>query len=365
MRNTVGGAIALAALAGVCGCSSSEDAADAAVVMTDAAMNGGATGAGGRGQFPDGSSFNDGGSGGGAEVGGTPGSGGAATGGSSPDGSAGGGTGFGGSGFTDAGPADAFVVPTGPMAADKCTAATPIPMTAPRLDLIVNTGGAAHDVASPCGSGDADAFFSFTLDKRSVVYADTFGASWNTVVYFTATCAGEALAENTAACSDDACGTPQSQAMAVLAPGKYILGVSGPAGQAGTATVHFEHAPVGRGPATLLASGTAMVTGMLTGTGSLFECDAAGADNSYYWATCQGAAGGAFKAATCDATTFDTVLSLNIPRTAASICADDGCKFQSLLTTVLPAGAGLHVLTVDGSTPVNNGPYTLTVERPQ
>jgi hypothetical protein len=291
--------------------------------------------------------------------------GGSAAGGSSVDASATGGTGVGGAGFTDAGPADAFVVPSGPMAADKCTAATPIPMTAPRLDLMANTAGAGHEVASPCGAGDADVFFSFTLDKRSVVYADTFGASWNTVVYFTGSCAGEALPDNTAACSDDACGLPQSQAMAVLAPGKYILGVSGPAGQAGITTVHFEHAPVGRGPATLLANDATMVTGMLTGTGSLFECDAAGADNSYYWASCQGAAGGAFKAATCDGTMFDSVLALNIPRTAAAICADDGCKFQSLLTTVLPAGAGLHVLTVDSSSPVNSGPYTLTVERPQ
>jgi hypothetical protein len=377
MRNTVGGAVALVALAGVWGCSSGEDSADAAPVVADAAMGGGGGGgSGGRGQFPDGSGFPEGGSAGASNEGGTPGSGGDAAGGAAggaagvaAGGSAAGGSsagGAGGAGFpSDAGAPDAFVIPTGPMAADHCTAATPIPMTAPRIDLMVNTAGATHDVAGPCGAGDADAFFSFTLDKRSVVYADTFGASWNTVVYFAASCAGEALADNSDACNDDACGTPQSQATAVLAPGKYILGVTGPAGQSGAATVHFEHAPVGRGPATLLAAGTTTVMGMLSGTGSLFQCDAAGADNSYYWAGCPGAAGGAFMAGTCDGAAFDTVLSLNVPRTNAAICADDGCKFQSLLTTALPPGAGLNVLTVDSSTPVNAGPYTLTVSRPQ
>jgi hypothetical protein len=121
---------------------------------------------------------------------------------------------------------------------------------------------------------------------------------------------------------------------------------------------------VGRGTATLLAAGATMVNGMLTGTGSLFECDAAGADNSYYWASCPGSTGGAFKAGTCDGATYDTVLSLQIPRTNAVICADDGCKFQSLLNAVLPQGPGLHVLNVDSSSPIHAGPYVLTVNRP-
>jgi hypothetical protein len=57
---------------------------------------------------------------------------------------------------------------------------------------------------------------------------------------------------------------------------------------------------------------------------------------------------------------------MNVPRSGTTICADDdpSCGVQSTVNTTLAGGAGVQVLTVDGNTGSNSGPYTLTYARP-
>jgi hypothetical protein len=202
-----------------------------------------------------------------------------------------------------------------------------------------------------------------------VVYADTFGASWNTVLYFSNTCGVSPPTPDvgTVVCSEDACGTTQSQAVAVLGYGRHYLVVSGSHGESGAATVHFEHMQVGNGDLTLLPAGMGTRMGTTAGTGIVSSCEAAGPENSYWWRTCPDYAGGAFQASTCHGATFDTILSVQIPRNGGGIsCADDdlACGVQSTISATVPAGAGIQALTIDSSTPSNAGAYSITYTRP-
>jgi hypothetical protein len=248
---------------------------------------------------------------------------------------------------------------------DTCQSAQVIPLDKAHLDLDTTTSGAGHDLDLPCATGGADVFFSFTLSERELVYADTFGAGFDTILAFREGCeAGAAPAGPEPSCQDDACGTKESQVVALLSPGKHYLIVSAAAGQAGELTVHFEHAPVGSGAVAALGLGSSVTSGMTSGAGQLSLCEAGGPENSYWWTSCQGFAGGPFMASTCSNTIYDTMLSLQIPRTAALVCNDDACKLQAAITTNLPPGAGLHVLSVDGFTPRHQGAYTLSTTRP-
>ena len=103
---------------------------------------------------------------------------------------------------------------------------------------------------------------------------------------------------------------------------------------------------------------------MTSGMGRLSLCEGGGAENSYWWTSCRGFAGGPFMASTCSNTAHDSMLSLQIPRTATVVCNDDACRLQAAITTNLPPGAGLHVLSVDGFTARHRGPYTLSTRRP-
>jgi len=237
-------------------------------------------------------------------------------------------------------------------------------------DITVDTAtGRTHDLDLPCAQNSTTVVLSFILTESQLVYADTFGAGWNTALFFADSCDASAPAQGgpgTSVCSDDACGTNESQAVAVLGYGQHYLVVSGASGASGTVTVHFQHTLIGNGPLTLLPAGSGTVSGTTGGVGASNQCQASAPDNSYWWVTCPSFAGGTFRASTCNGASFDTVLAMNVPRSGTSICADDdpSCGVQSTVSTNLAPGAGLQVLTVDGNTGGNWGPYTLTYTRP-
>ena len=276
----------------------------------------------------------------------------AATGGTTATGGSGGGgaAGMAGSGTCD----DPYMIPTDVV----------------RADVTVDTAtGRTHDMDLPCAQNSTTVVLSFILTEPQLVYADTFGAGWNTVLFFADSCDASAPAQGgpgTSVCSDDACGTNESQAVAVLGYGQHYLIVSGASGARGTATVHFQHAQIGNGPLTLLPAGTGTTSGTTSGVGAINQCQASAPENSYWWATCPSFAGGAFRASTCGGATFDTLLSLNVPRSGISVCADDdpSCGVQSTVNLNLAAGAGIQVLTVDGNTGSASGAYTLSYIRP-
>jgi hypothetical protein len=235
-----------------------------------------------------------------------------------------------------------------------------------RAEVVATTRGARHDLDLACGPGGDDVFFSFTLTERELVYADTFGATFDTFLAFTDACgmAGGAPAGPEPSCGNDACGGKQSQVVALLPPGKHYLVLSAAPGESGDVTVHFEHAPVGSGPVAALGPGTSMATGTTSGMGRLSLCEGGGPESSYWWTSCPSFAGGPFMASTCAGTMYDTMLALQIPRTSNLVCNDDACMFQAAITTSLPPGGGLHVLSVDGFTPRQQGAYTLSTTRP-
>jgi hypothetical protein len=267
----------------------------------------------------------------------------------------------------DSAPADApggaEVLPPG-LPNDTCATAQPFVLDRPRVDLIASTRGARHDLDLGCGAPGGEVFFSFSLAQQELVYADSFGGGFDTVLAFVADCGGAPGGVPAVfSCGDDACGTKQSQVVAVLDVGRHYLVVSGP-GAGGDVAIHIEHAPVGTGSVASLGAGSTTSTGTTTGTGGLGLCEAGGPENAYWWTSCPDFVGGAFSASTCTGTAYDTLLSLQIPRADMVLCNDDTCSYQSLINAALPPGAGVHVLAVDGFSVRKLGPYTLTTVRP-
>ncbi len=271
----------------------------------------------------------------------------------------------------DSGPAPVLTNPGN----DSCTGAPAIPLSAQnrRLDLKATTHGATHDVDAPCAADQGpDVFYKFAVSKRVFVYADTFGASWNTVLFLLSdTCEPLAVPTMTgdAVCSDDACGTPQSRLVARLEPGSYRLGLGGRGGAQGDATIHFEWALAGSGTATALPQGSSVQTGTTVGVGGNIDslsqdCLSAGSENSYWWARCPSDQGGTLTASTCGGTSWESIVEVQIPKSVPYQCNLDGCGLQSSLTTEVPPGAGLGVLSIDGQGGSDHGAYSMTVSRP-
>ena len=189
------------------------------------------------------------------------------------------------------------------------------------MTFTANLVGANRDLSASCTSANgADVYYRFTIPagSRQLVYADTFGASFDTVLTFASGCTTSLSAGTTtgdAPCNDDSCGTLQSQVAALLNPGTYYLVVAGYGGATGTTPVRFQHMPVGNGPLALLNPGSTTVLYFSNGDGS----------------------GGA--------------------------CNDDACGLQSQISGAVTAGPGLHTLTIDGWGG-NSGSYSIAVTRP-
>ncbi len=271
---------------------------------------------------------------------------------------------------------------------DHCAGATVINLSSgPSINLSVDTVNATHDFATSCGSSGADVFFTFTLTDREMVYADTFqtGSTFDSILQFASSCTTPIAAGTVpgdAPCNDDAtsqgCASPDlhSQAVAVLNPGTYYLIVSGYGSSTGYGSLNFEHYPVGNGPVTRIPFTTTLATyytttGTTSGTGLIRgTCGGGGPENSYWFMTCPANAGGILMANTCPGTNpvFDTVLYLHGADTAYDACDDDtpyctgASTVSSFISTTVPAGSGLRVITVDSYS--GGGNYSLAVRYP-
>ena len=255
---------------------------------------------------------------------------------------------------------------------NSCLNPIEISMDNPHVDLALTTTGESHKFDLPCATGGSDLVLTFSPLKYELFYADTFGASWNTILHIGKSCPpGPEAADPTSGlvgCSNDACNTSQSQAAALLFNDRYYLYLSGANGESGDVTLHFQHAPVGSGPSSPLAAGTGSING-ITSTADGYPpdvCEGPGPSNSFWWVTCPDYLGGSLAASTCTGTTFDTFLMLQSPRTNFVSCVDDTdpCGRQSSMKATVPPGAGLNVLTIAGGDPNASGPYLLTYTRP-
>ncbi|MBL8600508.1 MAG: hypothetical protein JNK72_01145 [Myxococcales bacterium] len=263
-------------------------------------------------------------------------------------------------------------VTVGP-ANDRCNAAQELNLGQRQSTLSVNLTGANHDVDALCTSlSGADVYYRFTLTSRELVYADTFGTSFDTVLFFASGCTTPMPSGTTAGdqtCNDDSvCGSLQSQVVALLNPGTYYLVVAGYSSNVGTVNIRFQHLPAGNGAVSLLSAGATNPSGTTSGTGSTSECAGSGPENTYWWRTCPADGGGTLSAQTCNRASWDTVLYLrngdgSVVGSGAT-CNDDGCGTQSTISAGVSAGAGLHTLTVDGYFSTSSGSYTVAVTRP-
>jgi len=205
------------------------------------------------------------------------------------------------------------------------------------------------------------------MSNTRLVYADTFGSSWDTVLALSEKCPIRVAdpKENQVTCSDDACDTVQSQVYAVMPYGRHYLVVSGVNGESGPVTIHFQHAQVGGGKVAALESGSGTVTGTTKDRGRMAMCEAPGPEDSYFWATCPEYEGGTLTASTCGGASFDTVLTMQVPRKNIEACANgDACSLQEETSLEIPPGAGIGVLTMDGDVPLAAGDYTMTYSLP-
>ncbi len=278
-----------------------------------------------------------------------------------------------GGAIVDAGTHDVGMLPL--LASDHCQSAPQIPLTTvnAHLNLNADTTSATPDVSAPCSAASgADVFYQFSISKPAFIYADTFGASWSTLLYLlssSCTPLTTSTTPNDTLCNEGGCGTSQSQIVALLPPGNYRLGLGGSGGATGSAVIHFELALAGSGTATALPQGMSQQTGATVGVSGNVNnqsggCVAAGPEDAYWWTACPADGAGQLTATTCGGATWETLLETEIPGTTPYKCSLDTCGMQTALTTNVPAGAGLRVLLVDGQAGTSAGAYTMQVNRP-
>ncbi len=260
-----------------------------------------------------------------------------------------------------------------PPANDTRAGATVINLTMPSQTLMADTTAARNNTTScACTSGN-DVFFTFTITQPELIYADTFGATWDTSLFIQDAAGANVVAgAGSVTCNDDAqsagfCAAGvgnglQSQIVARLNPGMYFLVLSGCG--AGTAGIHFQHAPAGNGTSTRIAPDATTRSAMSTtaGTGTATgTCCSSGADNSLFWITCPNTAAASLHVNTCNTMTGATTAAYNVslsehtPARGAVVCNDNingVCGTGSSLVAAIPATtattANLNAVVVDG-----------------
>ncbi len=272
-----------------------------------------------------------------------------------------------------------------PPANDTRAGATVINLATPSQTLAANTTAATNNTTACACTGGNDVFFRFVLTQPEVVYADTFGATWDTSLFLQdsagANLTGALSAAPNVVCNDDngAAGLCpslgsglQSQIAARLPAGTYFLVLSGCG--SGTADIHFQHVPAGNGASARIApSATEQnATGTTAGTGTVASsCCSGGADNTHWWITCPGTAAQTFYASTCNATTGANLVGYDVEvaqysalRGAAAVCNDDvgfvcgtGASMSSTIPATTATQAGLNALIADSCS--GAGPYTV------
>jgi hypothetical protein len=232
---------------------------------------------------------------------------------------------------------------------------------------------AAHDddanATSGCGStGGRDVFYQLSLASPEVVYLDTFGSSFDTVIrVYSGTCAART---GTPTCDDDAgvCTGVQSQLATQLAAGTWCVVVDQFSSLQTTGALTLSVVRGGRtGTSIAAANGSqaGTTTGLTNVTTGGCQSNSTAPDRAYFFTVCP-ATTMTVGANTCTTTTWDSVVYLRKGAASAGdvACSDDvaGCGPSGLASSFTGAqavGPGLFWLTVDGYL-TYNGAYTLT-----
>ncbi|HEX5063359.1 MAG TPA: MopE-related protein, partial [Kofleriaceae bacterium] len=227
---------------------------------------------------------------------------------------------------------------------------------------------AASTATLDCGDqGGRDAFYQFTLPAEEVVYYDSFGSNFDTVIrIYAGACTSLGAVK---ACADDACSTTRSQGALDLLAGTYclVLDQFSSTTTAGSASLTFKRGGrSGVGIATASGSQTGTTTGKTNVSIAGCEANSAQPDVGYFFLSCPSHTY-TVSASTCSGTAFDSVIYLRsgAATTGDVACSDDesGCGtsgFQSRFTGATVTGANINWLIVDGFGQTGNGNYTLT-----
>ncbi|HVK76559.1 MAG TPA: MopE-related protein [Kofleriaceae bacterium] len=226
--------------------------------------------------------------------------------------------------------------------------------------------------ATGCGStGGRDVFYQLTLPAAEVVYLDTFGSSYDTVIrVYAGTCSARA---GTPICDDDAgvCAGAQSQLATQLAAGTWCVVVDQYSSTQTTGATTLTVVRGGR-TGTAIAAGSGTRTGTTCGAANTWtpgcQSSSTAGDQAYFFTVCPSETR-TVAASTCTtATSWDSVVYLRKTGTASDLgCNDDGpsgCGTVapirlSSFTGASAAGPGLFWLVVDGFLSTC-GAYTLT-----
>jgi hypothetical protein len=250
----------------------------------------------------------------------------------------------------------------------------------PTAAVDVSAGGqftsdvvAAHDdnwtSGTSCGmQGGRDVFYQLTLPAPEVVYFDTFGSTFDSVIrLYAGSCAALGALQ---ICADDACGQQRTQLARELAAGTYCVVVDQYSSTVTAGAVVFNVKRGGRTGTQLAGSGSVAGTTAGKTNVSTASCEAntTQPDVSYFFTSCPGA--NTASANTCAASAFDAVLYMKsgVATSADIACSDDvsGCGngLQPKIVNASITGANLNWIIVDGFGTTGNGTYTLTYALP-
>ena len=229
---------------------------------------------------------------------------------------------------------------------------------------------AAHDdnwtSGTDCGiQGGRDVFYQLTLPAAEVVYFDTFGSTFDSVLrIYAGSCASLGAIQ---ACGDDACAQQRTQLARELAAGTYCI-VADQYSSTVTAGALVLNVKRG-GRAGSQVSGSGSVSGTTTGKTNLStascEANTTQPDVSYFFLSCPSVTT-TVAANTCSGTAFDAVMYVKagVATSADVACSDDvsGCGngLQPKITGATVSGANINWIIVDGFGQTGNGAYTLT-----
>jgi len=211
-----------------------------------------------------------------------------------------------------------------------------------------NTCGATTQPSAWC-NGQAEIYYYVYVTQRSVLYVDTFGSTFDTVINVSSN------GYDSYACNDDSCGTLQSQIAPgspfVVNPGYYYIAVGGFGGGCGNFTLRVQAVPasdsvirVGRGGGQVAYYSTAGRANRVN-----LGCNATGGDITFVWALCPGVGGGTFSANTCSGyTNYDTALEYFDGTSGGAACNDDSCGLRSSLSVGVNTGPGIRAFYQDG-----------------
>ncbi|MGK4007579.1 MXAN_6577-like cysteine-rich protein [Sorangium sp. So ce1036] len=218
-------------------------------------------------------------------------------------------------------------------------------------------------LSSPCGGGDGpEVTYSFTAPERALYTFDTFGSSFDTVLYLhDGTCDGPSLG-----CDDDT-SDAQSQVRVLLDEGQTVVVVVDGYGSSssGPFSLGVSQTQVPSCPLIDLGSTVPQaVTGTTEGAVDMLDpsCGEGGGGEATYGFTAPAAGTYVFDTF---GSSFDTVLHARDGGCAGPQlgCNDDaGGGQQSQLVMELEAHQTI-LLAVDGSSAVESGEFMLTVER--